>query len=715
MTLRRILKNEVAYWLPMVIATYVLINGYLSGWTSYLLPEMRVPLSLSGDALLFGVFIQRQIEGFWYFENMRSGYPFLSTFYNFPMSFFDPLTIKLIGLMTTSWYAIYISYTVLSFVLVAITSYAVLRAFDIQRGFALIGAFAFNMVPFHFYRFEHLFLIMYASIPLVYYLAWRIWQGKGDFWRREDIVASILLGVFLGAYNIYFAIFNITIIVFTIVIVAIRDRSWLVLVSGGVMAGMIGMGAGLGLVNSLWNMVNGLSTTLVRPIEDSVSYALAPIMLFTFVPDTYLSHPAYVAITGVNIDSEFHANSILGSIGLIIVIFGTLWALTKRTVSPVLRFLGLELGLILFYCMVGGGGLVVSLLVGAIIRSTNRFAIYAIFIGVLAAVWGMQLLMERLSWRKSVRYVLSAGVLVFCLVCDSPIGTNPTKYAPFAARLATWQTEQAFFRDVEAQSGRGAPTYQLPALSIPEHDPDYRQTRCMLYSSLVCSHGNGTGSDGDLFYQMLAGAPVNIQLQVLSRLGFTGMMLDRTDASVHRLEPKFREALGHDADIVSANQELAYYRLPKPMGNAIAGRTITDVIAATQFLQTEYALRNNTDVRVPIDFAAPWFPGSVKKISGVYEFNPKAGRWSSDFQMVKVTMHNPLPRRFVLEISALVRGSNMHDPIAVMVGNQRQYVTFQDVMSTQMVSFVTDGTANQFAIDARFIDMLFKEIRIVPQ
>ena len=109
MTLRRILKDEVVYWLPMVIATYVLINGYLSGWTSYLLPEMRVPLTFSGDGLLFGMFIQRQIEGFWYFENMRSGYPFVSSFYNFPMSFLDPLTIKLIGWMTPSWYAIYIS------------------------------------------------------------------------------------------------------------------------------------------------------------------------------------------------------------------------------------------------------------------------------------------------------------------------------------------------------------------------------------------------------------------------------------------------------------------------------------------------------------------------------------------------------------------------------------------------------------------------------
>jgi hypothetical protein len=36
-------------------------------------------------------------------------------------------------------------------------------------------------------------------------------------------------------------------------------------------------------------------------------------------------------------------------------------------------------------------------------------------------------------------------------------------------------------------------------------------------------------------------------------------------------------------------------------------------------------------------------------------------------------------------------------------------------MSTQKAQFTTDGTANQFIIDARFIGVLFKEIRIVPQ
>jgi hypothetical protein len=57
----------------------------------------------------------------------------------------------------------------------------------------------------------------------------------------------------------------------------------------------------------------------------------------------------------------------------------------------------------------------------------------------------------------------------------------------------------------------------------------------------------------------------------------------------------------------------------------------------------------------------------------------------------------------------------MNDPIAVVVGNQRRYLTFADIMATQKVPFTTDGSVNQFAIDARFIDMLFKEIRIVPQ
>ncbi|MCX6014638.1 MAG: hypothetical protein NT020_03480 [Chloroflexales bacterium] len=142
---------------------------------------------------------------------------------------------------------------------------------------------------------------------------------------------------------------------------------------------------------------------------------------------------------------------------------------------------------------------------------------------------------------------------------------------------------------------------------------------------------------------------------------------------------------------------------------------MNDIVSTAQFLQTEYALRDNTEAYLPIDFSAPWLPGNVKKNSGLYGFNPKVGRWGSDFQMVQVTMQDPLPLHFILEITALARGSNIRDPIAIMVGNQRQYVTFEEMMSTQKIQFTTDGTANQITIDARFIDMLFKGIRIVPQ
>ena len=197
MTLRQILKTEVRYWFPMVFVTYVLINGYLSGWSTWVIPDVDVPLKFDGDTLSYGVMFLRQIQGFWYFENTRFGYPFVSTLYDFPMSFLDAATIKVIGLVAPTWYAIYTIYVVISFVVNALIGYAAMRAMDISIRWALVGAVLFTIVPFHFYRIGHIVYIIYVGVPLAYYMAWQLWQGSQHMWRRHNIVPTCLIGILL--------------------------------------------------------------------------------------------------------------------------------------------------------------------------------------------------------------------------------------------------------------------------------------------------------------------------------------------------------------------------------------------------------------------------------------------------------------------------------------------------------------------------------------
>lgn len=727
MTLRQILKIEIRYWLPMVVFTYLIINGYLSGWSTWIVPDLHVPMLFKGDPLSYGMMFQRQTEGFWYFENMRAGYPFVSTLYDFPMGFLDAVTVKILGFIVPKWYAIYTLFVVTSFVLNAVVCYAVTRVMGISILWSIIASLLFNFVPFHFYRIGHVVYTIYIGVPLAYYMAWQIWQAQHTLWHRRNILPTSLIGFVLGGFNIYYAVFSLIIMTTTTAIVTWRDRSLRVMWRGiaVIITIMIGVISGF-LSPFLYMFTNPNTIPLSRPVEDSVYYALWPIGLFSFVPDSVLFGDTYFNVLGIAWN-EFQANSILGSLGVVLVLWGILSSWLNRPVASFMRFLGFELGILLMYCTVGGGGLIISLLVTSIIRGTNRFAIFAMFIGIVALMWSLQQFVAQRQWQTRATALCAVCVLLFGIGLDNPIATNPLHYAPQSARVTIWEQEQAFFRDVELRAGAGAAVYQLPALAFPENDPEYRQTRCAVYTRLFCSHGNAFGRDGVLFYYMLAHESIAIQRVVLSRLGFSGVIIDRTYPQMANVERAWRDTLGYAPAIESVDRQLVYYVLPPPTGTVHAGRSTHDVLVAAQFLQAEYALRTQTDIRTPIDFTKPWLPGSVKSLTGVYDFDAM-GRWSNagDFRNVVLTMNKPLPQKFNLDITALAWNRNINAPITVIVGKQRHQIRFTARFTTQSVTFMTDGTAQTITIipayrqpasarDARFLALLLQKIQITPQ
>ena len=204
-------------------------------------------------------------------------------------------------------------------------------------------------------------------------------------------------------------------------------------------------------------------------------------------------------------------------------------------------------------------------------------------------------------------------------------------------------------------------------------------------------------------------------------------MIDRSYRNMDDIERTLRTTLGFAPAIESQDGTMAYYVLPAPTGAFIPGRMSADVIATAQFLNAEYALRTNPDVRIPIDLRKPWLPGSVRSIAGIYELDAR-GRWSnaSDFRDVVLTMQAPLPRTFTLTITALAWERNINAPVTIVVGQQRQQVRFGATMTTNVLTFTTDGTAKTITIipayrqqastsDARFLALLLEQIQITPQ
>ena len=110
-----ILKTEKRWYLCGAVFVFLLASVLISGWPQGLIPNTAYPYAYSGDSLGYSWLIQRAMEG-WVFENPRNGYPFGSNFLDYPGSDAGTLALlKLIGLLSGSFYAAFNLYFLLSF------------------------------------------------------------------------------------------------------------------------------------------------------------------------------------------------------------------------------------------------------------------------------------------------------------------------------------------------------------------------------------------------------------------------------------------------------------------------------------------------------------------------------------------------------------------------------------------------------------------------
>jgi len=101
----RIMKMEAWIWMPMSILLFEIASVLTTGWPAGLVPNLSYPDVYSGDGLAAAWWIQRLLEG-GAFHSDRSGYPFGSEVFDYPMSDAGSFVIlKLIGVIARSYWA----------------------------------------------------------------------------------------------------------------------------------------------------------------------------------------------------------------------------------------------------------------------------------------------------------------------------------------------------------------------------------------------------------------------------------------------------------------------------------------------------------------------------------------------------------------------------------------------------------------------------------
>jgi len=683
-------KQTILTWiLPCFAAALSLAVGwYVSGGKHV---TLHIPLLYSSDGLYSLMLIKRLMENPWIFHSSALGYPFGASLYDYPIPDSGSLVVlKVLALATGSASAAYNIYYFIGFPLNALAAYYALTKLNVSRTFRITGAIIFSILPFHFLRLEHLFYTWYFAAPLFVVYAIQIYNGDISLSLRRHQLARLVrpatILVVLSCFGVYYSFFGVILLLTAGVLGSVRTGSRTAIRTSIIMAMVVLIGVTANISPNIANRIaHGANQEAThRQAAESEVYGLKVAQLLLPRPDhrfRYFSkiNSEYSSSFPLVNENRSAAEGFIASTGLIILFFSLISPRKRPNESDKLFILGSLTFVLIMFCTVGGLSSLFSLVISPMIRAWNRASVFIAFMSLTASMSTMDRIAQSWRGRTVASFAIAVGALAFA-VWDQ---TTPPCIRCLDATKADFENDARFVSSIEKMLPRGSAIYQLPYMAFPEVPPlhrlqSYDQARGYIHSSaLKWSYGAMKGSGGDLFFRALAEQPLPRQLDVVARLGFQGLCVDRRGYADNGadIEQMLVRALGKQPAIISANGEQLFFDLrrsdmpqPRPLP---PGLTERQIMKQAGFIADKLGARYAATFLEGIDFSRPDVPDFVSDLEGVSA--PESwGRWSdaNAYPYVKLSFFGELPKRFILHIRAQAFGPNAGRPVTVIIGSQ---------------------------------------------
>ena len=714
------LFKEWKFWLPGAIFSFLLASVLMSGWPEGLIPNISYPFVSGGDATFTEWGVQRLIEG-WIFNNPRSGYPFGSNFLDYPGSDAGGYFIlKILGMITGQSYAATNLFFLLSFPVIVMTAFATLRSIKVNAWFSLSGALIYAFIPFHFLRIGHLFYTWYFVVPVFFYIAIRLFYFKSiDFSILKQLKYSVacLIGlIVIASFGVYYALFGIFVVLLGAIAGAIRNKSYSTFLLGIAATSAITLGVILNISTNLLHSYqsNKNSEVAVRSIADSEIYGfkLAQLILpqashhIEALAKKTATYNSSTPLTNENITSSL---GLVGTVGLLILFVCLLVSLSGGKLDSRLALISLIGLILLLFGTIGGFGSLFAIFISTSIRGWNRISIFISFATIALFFISLQIIVEKQKWMTSGR----AGIVVipFISVILIVLGVyDQTNWACKSCNVATrnaFLAEGKFIQDIESAMPKGSAIYQLPYIPFPEVPPLHRlspydplsgfiQSKNLLWSS-----GGTKGRDGDLFFRKIAKYPINQQLDIIKRLGFSGVYVDRRGYAdnANELVAQLTRLVGPPT-IVRADGAVAFFRIEPNRDVHLEGLSNLQIMEKAGVIVENSNTPYRATLAEGIDFKRSAYPTFLKEASGL-DGVEDWGRWTNAniAPSVKLRFNEPLPQKFSVEIQATAFGPNVNSPVTIIVGNNIKQVSItNEPNKTYKIFFDNADSANTIEI-----------------
>jgi len=681
LTLREVVAADWKLILAGALASLFLASILTSGIPEGLVPNLSAPYTYGGDGLFHAWMAQRVHEG-WLFENARSGYPFGSNFFDFPGSDGgDHLIIKLTALLTGGWVGGVNLFYLLGFVSCFIATYVTARGFGLNRSFAMAAGALYSFVPFHFLRLQHLFYTWYFVAPLFFYLALTIYRTPAKVPGTRTTLGKLALAacgmVVLASFGVYYALFGIIMLALAGILSAVRSGHLQGMKKAVLLCTFAVAGVLLNVApNLVGNFTEGRNPETAQrlPLESEI-YGLKLMHLLMPRGDHRSSTLRDVArdysSTPLNNENATSSLGLIGAAGFMLSLLVVALAPARLKLDERLRLLAAIIFVLFMFATIGGLGSLFALVVSPLIRGWNRISIFIACGSILFFFLALQCLLHERPRYARYSVAIASMLVLFGLYDQTASACRDCN----ANQKVAFDNDQQFVQNIEKALPAGAAIYQLPYIGFPEVPfmhrlLNYQMMTGVLHSSaLHWSFGGMKGRPGDLFYRSLAKEPLSHQLEVIRRLGFDGIYIDRRgyEDNGHAVTEELTQLLHMPPTIEHASKEIVFFKIDDRAHPPISGLTPKQIMAQAHYFADAFGPRYPGDMASGINFSKPGLPDFIASISGLSGVEPW-GRWSdqgkSTFEFVQA-----LPQRFTLVLKAHAFASNANKPTKVEIGS----------------------------------------------
>ncbi|MFO0840995.1 MAG: hypothetical protein U0797_01170 [Gemmataceae bacterium] len=508
--------------------------------------DLYSPLVWGGDVIYTQVFVLNYLENGDPLVSGRTGAPFGTDLNDFPIAEAVHLAVlRGLSLVSTDPCWLINVFYLLGFPLTAATSLLALRNLGIGRLASMIGSVLFTFLPWHYFRFGHLFLASYYLVPLTILVA--VWACQGRLLRGPDgkfplgrWAAAVVIGLLTSGGGVYFAYFGCFFLLVAGVACAARERRLACLLPSVVLVAVVSAGLLAQIGPALHQQaVQGKNPDVAarHPFEADM-YGLR--MIYLLLP------PRAHQVRSLGRLSELYAmtspfgagesgGSFLGLVGAtglvgLVALFLFSPARPPNALWPTLGLMTLA-GLLL--ANVAGVAYLFAFFVTPKIRCYNRISVYLAFFA-LTAVCAVLSHAFQLAKARGRAWSAGAGAGGLLLLALGVIDQTPK---PFFRKRPVPPCPAApvreFVRQVEAAAPPNAMILQLPIVSFPEAHgvlgtDCYDHFRPAVFGrSLRWSYGVVRGRYGDAVLSALGRAPLEQQVDQAALMGYDGLHLDR--------------------------------------------------------------------------------------------------------------------------------------------------------------------------------------------